>query len=898
MNRMVAIILVALSAAAVVRAQPAPASEWEIRYAQLPDQTEEWTRMGRIPAWEISFGEDRQEVHIGGDEEGRFRGIVLLGRRWRVPDPLPEALTASLEYQTFCEIDRPDMLRSGTVSLELLTLEQWDALARRPEEARIRESDGSAWIAVAPVHAQGEDVTQWRAWESNDLAAPLRPYVGREVVIAITWAAYHFDEEWARFRGLALTAKSEAEMMREFLESFDPHYPGLEAYAAAMERGDLEAAKRAIVEHMRTRTEPPGPPLVEATGAEIERAEEILDHVFRLVGTPPTDIGETIQWNEDPHNYDQWPIALNRHVHWRTLGRAYLATGDERYAREFVAQLNSWIDAMPVNIGRHYVEGPYFVAGRAPLTLDAGIRMAQSWWPAYYYFRNSPSFDVESQFRMLRSFARHAEYLMNEAHFHLTSNWGAMEANGLYHIGVMLPEMLPAKQWRETATERLVAAMEAQVYPDGAQIELTPGYHGVTLGNFLGSLDLARRTGAELPESFVAGLERMFIYYVAIAMPDGRTPALNDSSWGGVAGWMERGLELFPQRGEFEYVLTSGASGQRPERTSWRLPYAGFNVMRTGWAPDDSYLLMETGPFGRAHQHEDKLGLICYAAGHRLLTEAGTYSYDASEWRRYVLSTRAHNTVMVDGMEQNRRALPETRVSDAPAPGRWHSDAEFDFAEGFYDSGYGEDNATRVRHTRRVLFVKPGTRRQGYWVIADLMVPEDGAEHTYEALFHLDAQVAVDPVTRTVSASFPGGQANLLSAGGREHEVEIVEGQTEPVVQGWLPTGRHNELRPVPTAVVRWQGAGPSAILHVISPAASGTKPEIVGIEALRCGEGTVAVALTRSDGGTDVFATSHAGETIELRGERADGDVLLRRYDADGALKSIFALGARELSG
>ena len=61
------------------------------------------------------------------------------------------------------------------------------------------------------------------------------------------------------------------------------------------------------------------------------------------------------------------------------------------------------------------------------------------------------------------------------------------------------------------------------------------------------------------------------------------------------------------------------------------------------------FLLFDAGPYGLGHQHEDKLSMFIYALGRVLLTEAGTYSYDRSKYRRYVLGTWAHNTILVDG---------------------------------------------------------------------------------------------------------------------------------------------------------------------------------------------------------------------------------------------------------
>ena len=255
---------------------------------------------------------------------------------------------------------------------------------------------------------------------------------------------------------------------------------------------------------------------------------------------------------------------------------------------------------------------------------------------------------------MLRSFLDHAHYLMNPRAFHGGNNWGAMETAGLMHLAVMLPEFKDAPLWRQTARERLVEMQRTLVYPDGAEIELTPGYHWVTLNNFLSVLDVTRRNQVELPAAFVTGLEKMFEYFVAIAMPDGSAPALNDSGWMAVSRPLQEGLELFPQRSDFEFFASDRKRGTPPAKTSWALPYAGWFAMRTGWKTDDRCLLFEAGPYGAAHQHEDKLNIIVHAGGRAVLTEGGYYSYDRSDWRRYVLSTRAHNTVMVDGLEQNR----------------------------------------------------------------------------------------------------------------------------------------------------------------------------------------------------------------------------------------------------
>ena len=139
--------------------------------------------------------------------------------------------------------------------------------------------------------------------------------------------------------------------------------------------------------------------------------------------------------------------------------------------------------------------------------------------------------------------------------------------------------------------------------------------------------------------------------------------------------------------------------------------------MRSGWKPEDRYLLFDAGPFGYGHQHEDALSFVIYAYGKYMLVDPGNYPYDSSEWRKYVLSTRAHNTIMVDGCEQHRRdRARQTYVISKPMPIQWDSDVKYDYASSTYEDGYAHDNSVNVKHQRSVFFVKPD-----YWIVVDTL---------------------------------------------------------------------------------------------------------------------------------------------------------------------------------
>ncbi len=604
----------------------------------------------------------------------------------------------------------------------------------------------------------------------------------------------------------------------QFFSMLDLERADLAAVSNAVAKSDWAAAKHAFAEHLRDRKTPAWTFDPHSVGKDPKRrvagAEKALRHTFNSIGIEWT-FGDAIDWAFNPTTQPgskwpanhEWTWQLSRHAMWVDLGRAFYATGDEKYAAEFVAELKSWVRECPVP---SKADNKPFSRWR---TIEAGIRAGSVWPEVYHLFLSAKSFDDEALILMVKSEVEHALYLMR---FHTTGNWLAMESNGLYHVGALFPEFTSARSWRETAVGRLYAEFDVQVYPDGAQIELAPGYHGVTVQNFLGPVNLVPLTGFEVPKDYTAKMEKMFDYFLFSMQPTRRTPALNDSGAGGVERWMETAAKLFPQREDFRWVATEGKQGRAPAQTSYQFPYAGQFILRSGWARDALWLCMDGGPFGYGHQHEDKLGVTLTAFGQPLLVEGGVYTYDASDWRRYVLSSRAHNVVLVDGLDQNRRKEPrETYVVKTPLAHVWESHAEFDHAAAVYDEGWGPKAERRVKQTRHVFFVKPDL-----FVIADELEPRDDQPHTYEALFHLDAAEARADGLQVVTQN--KGPNLTIQAFGAEG-VSIVKGQKEPVVQGWLPDSAsgYGGIRPIPTAVYRKTASGKTVMLYALCPSAA-----------------------------------------------------------------------------
>jgi hypothetical protein len=601
----------------------------------------------------------------------------------------------------------------------------------------------------------------------------------------------------------------------QFFSLLDLTRPGLASVKKCVAQSDWTGATHALAGYMRNRPMPHwdiDPTKVGLQpGAETAEADEALRHKFDNLGIK-WQFGNTIDWKFNPTTQPgskwprnhEWTWSLNRHVFWVALAKAYYDTGDEKYAREIGAELTSWVRDCPVP---DKMDNAPYSRWR---TIEAGIRMGTTWPEIYPRILHAKAFSDADFVLMLKSCVDHAHYLMK---FHTERNWLTMEENGLYTVGALFPEFKDAKLWRDTAVHRLDQQLDVQVYPDGAQFELTPGYHCVALGNFLGPVKLTGETGFEVPGDYRPKLEGMFSYLLYSMAPDGTTPPLNDSGEVNVGHAIRQGVELFPQRKDFLWAETNGKKGAPPQGTSCEFPYAGQFFMRSGWDRKALWLCMDGGPFGAAHQHEDKTSVIISAFGKPLLVEGGTYTYDASEWRAYVLSSRAHNVVLVDGMEQNRRrSPPSTWVVKDPLPHVWESNAAFDHAASRYDEGWGPQASHILRQTRHVFYIKPDV-----FVIADELESLDGKPHLCEALFHLDAPDASVSGLRVETRN--DGPNLAIEAFGADG-VKIVKGQKEPVVQGWLPqrSAEYGAIKPIPTAIYSKMAKDKATVLYVLYP--------------------------------------------------------------------------------
>jgi len=363
----------------------------------------------------------------------------------------------------------------------------------------------------------------------------------------------------------------------------------------------------------------------------------------------------------------EWPWQLNRlSGFWDVL--AWGSEGGDAEARAaLLATVRSWL-AIPA---------PLQASGYASLahrTIDTGIRLARA------FAQSLPTLLEHGDDALLADLL--ASLFLQQERLrwnHRTNNWLTMEMNGLLAATACVPFNLRTAEYRDYAIGMMHASLAVQLLPDRMQVELSPSYHMVCVQNFLPLVQRAHQLGI-----VDARLDRI----EATALDMVRQASLLTLSTGVLACPQDSTQVTFASLRRYCPDLSKPTG-------STALPDAGYAVLRHGGAS----VFFDAGPYGAAHQHQDKLNVL-FSSGNRLgLVEYGIHTYERTIWRSLCLGSAGHNCLLVDGTGQWRS---DSERPPRPTDFALREDASGSSVVGRYDERYGEHFANLVGGGHRV----------------------------------------------------------------------------------------------------------------------------------------------------------------------------------------------------
>ncbi len=399
----------------------------------------------------------------------------------------------------------------------------------------------------------------------------------------------------------------------------------------------------------------------------LAQAERILAHRFDLLGSGPTDLGPSIDWQRDFKSGRRWanahisrvptvlgegsdvkvPWELSRCQHLPLLAAAHRVNGNPRFLDELGAQLSSFIAANPVELGVCW-----------SCTMDVAIRAAN--WTAALCLAMPAAADADWMAPALASLLAHCRFIRD----HL--EWGEVRGNHyLCDVVGLLIACAPfsageeGRAWAAWATEQLEREMAHQVRPDGCDHEASISYHRLVCELFLcGTRAADALCPGALSSDYRERLELMLEFVGDYTRPDGLAPQIGDADDGRFLPLGDYGADprdhrhLYAQAGRRRRG-DAQQNGRRHGHAAY--PEGGWYVMRHG----ELWAIVRCGDVGLggigAHAHNDQLSFELALGEQPLILDPGSYLYTAdAKARNEFRSTRAHSTLSVGGAEQNR----------------------------------------------------------------------------------------------------------------------------------------------------------------------------------------------------------------------------------------------------
>ena len=516
------------------------------------------------------------------------------------------------------------------------------------------------------------------------------------------------------------------------------------------------------------------------------QAEEICHHRFRLLGYGAVDYGAEIDWHLDAVNSKKAPLRswykvpfldfsvvgdhkvtweLNRHRHFVTLAKGWLISGDDRYVNELVQQWYAWQASNPYPLGINWASA-----------LEVAFR-SLSWVWAYFLLAGCTALPRSFRQDILTALAGNGHHIERYLSTCFSPNTHLIgEAAALFSLGTLFPHFSDAGRWKRLGWELLLQQAERQVYDDGMHFEQSLCYHVYALDFFLHARILAACNGIESVAKLDEILRKM-LSALRLLCQAGPPQTFGDDDGGRLfdptrnrAGHMSDPLVvggILFDRDDFAgtapilteeaiWLLGPGACAMMEKRRDLPpvktdcLPCAGTYVM-VDPETNRSQMVIDAGGLGHGragHGHADALSVTFSHAGRHCLVDAGTCSYTSGgNERNRFRGTRAHNTVMVDGVDQAVedgvfawKHLPEVAME------LWLRGEEFSLFGGC-QTGYSR-LPDPVLHHRSVFHL-----HREFWFVHDVLSGRE--RHQLEVNWHFAPDLLIENLGNSFLASPP-----------------------------------------------------------------------------------------------------------------------------------------------
>ena len=492
--------------------------------------------------------------------------------------------------------------------------------------------------------------------------------------------------------------------------------------------------------------------------------------------------GDPVGWNKFEKTEIEKSVWLNRFYFLPSFARLFYLTRERTYLDDMMRIISGWIR-----------ENPLLPDSQKTTYNWRDMQVAwRSIHLSWCYFLTADALCDEEKLMITDTLNQHASILLS-GFGKATLNEFNHQSHGalaMLYLGILFPRLSGSAMLRERGIIILNHHLDRAFYNDGGNVEQMFGYYPFEAHIFRDAYLLCVTNGITPPVNTLPMLKKMVSFIVTVASPDGTMPQVNDSYEMPVNSVVETindilGKDAFTERVRSAYF-----------------PDTQLGILRD--APGGKwYLLANPALTIGSHSHAGRLAFNLWYDGSPVITDSGCCNYDDPSLYKWYRTTKAHNTVMIDG-----RSDEETSSGLLWAPKRetenrireWITDEKFTFCR--MESPAHEPTNSSVLWSRSLAIVN-----DDFALLYDRF--EADGEHSYEILFHFPpAEVVTDNKTKALTVKTSGNVKIIPADPGLIEDVVLSTGMVS--VKG--------VNTPAPMAAFSFRASGNAESVFVIAP--------------------------------------------------------------------------------
>jgi len=239
--------------------------------------------------------------------------------------------------------------------------------------------------------------------------------------------------------------------------------------------------------------------------------------------------------------------------------------------------------------------------------------------------------------KIVTSLFLQGEWLAKQKEYHILANHLFKNIIALLYVGYFFQK----KSWTNWALNNLKKQVKEQLTDDGYHYEFSPTYHAIFVADTLDAYNLLINNLSQYRKDIIHFLQERIkksINWTQYFSTNEKYHAINDVNYQDVP----TPHQLF----SYAEMLHIGTQELYNEDSRY------YPILRNGELKIMFYCAPINPPYNPSHSHADMLSVLLWNKDKPLLVDTGNYCYEENMLREYSRSTKAHNTVEIDGIDQ------------------------------------------------------------------------------------------------------------------------------------------------------------------------------------------------------------------------------------------------------